>query len=76
MMFVIITVDYVDRGIVPSAEPILTKLFSLNPIEIALIGNGFLYGYLIMNPVVGYLLDRYGPRSVLSSFVMGWGVIE
>ncbi|TRM85860.1 MFS transporter, partial [Sulfolobus sp. E3] len=46
------------------------------PIEIALIGNGFLYGYLIMNPVVGYLLDRYGPRSVLSSFVMGWGVIE
>ncbi|MCY0860061.1 MAG: MFS transporter [Sulfolobaceae archaeon] len=76
LMFTIITIDYIDRGIVPAAEPILTKLFSLNPIEIALIGNGFLYGYLIMNPIVGYLLDRYGPRKVLSSFVMGWGVVE
>ncbi len=74
--FGIITFDYIDRGIVSTALPILTSEFNLNPYFQALVGDGFTYGYLIMNPVVGYFLDRFGAKKVFAYSGTGWGIVQ
>ncbi len=76
LMFAIITFDYIDRGMMTVALPILTKEFNLSPYLVAIIGSGFTYGYLIMNPVVGFLLDRYGAKRALTSFGLAWGTVQ
>lgn len=77
MVFGFITFDYIDRGLVTSALPVLTTEFHLSPLLQAAIGDGFTYGYLIMNPVVGYILDRYGgARLSVTRFGLGWGAVQ
>ncbi|MGC8622154.1 MAG: MFS transporter [Caldisphaera sp.] len=76
LMFAIITFDYIDRGIVTVALPILTQEFKLNPYLVAIIGSGFTYGYLIMNPIVGYILDKYGTKKALTTFGLAWGTVQ
>ncbi|MGC8608251.1 MAG: MFS transporter [Thermoplasmata archaeon] len=76
MVFGFITFDYIDRGLVTSALPVLTSEFHLTPLLQAMIGDGFTYGYLIMNPVVGYILDRYGSRLAVTRFGLGWGTVQ
>jgi|GEM_PF-398716 len=76
LVFGVITFDYIDRGLITSALPILTTEFHLSPILQAMVGDGFTYGYLIMNPVVGYILDRYGARKSLIGFGLGWGTVQ
>jgi len=76
LVFGVITFDYVDRGIVTSALPILTTEFHLSPYFQAMIGSGFTYGYLIMNPITGYLLDRFGAKKTLVGFGLGWGTVQ
>ncbi len=74
--FVILMADYIDRGIITTAMPMITQEFHLNAIDIALIGNGFLFGYLVMNPITGYFLDRRGMRKNMTIFPAMWGVIQ
>jgi len=76
LVFGVITFDYIDRGIITSALPILTTEFHLSPLFQTMIGDGFTYGYLIMNPVVGYLLDRLGTKKALVGFGLGWGTVQ
>ncbi|MCL4335685.1 MAG: MFS transporter [Candidatus Thermoplasmatota archaeon] len=76
LVFVLIVMDYVDRGIITVSLPILKGEFSLTPILIAIIGSGFTYGYLIMNPVSGYILDKYGTRKTFSRLSMAWGAVQ
>ncbi len=75
-LFGLITFDYIDRGLVSSALPVLTTLYHLNGVEQAVIGDGFTYGYLLMNPVVGYLMDRHGLRTLMLSSGIAWGSVE
>ncbi len=75
-MFALITFDYIDRGLVSSALPVLTSLYNLNGIQQAVIGDGFTYGYLIMNPVVGYLMDKRGLRFLMTSSGFAWGAVQ
>ncbi len=75
-VFGLITFDYIDRGLITSALPVLTTLFKLNGVEQAVIGDGFTYGYLIMNPVIGYLIDRYGLRKSISASGFAWGAVQ
>ncbi|MEM0150649.1 MAG: MFS transporter [Thermoplasmata archaeon] len=76
LMFAIITFDYIDRGVVTVAMPVLTKEFNLSPYLVAIIGDGFTYGYLIMNPVVGYILDKSGTKKAITTFGTAWGVVQ
>lgn len=75
-LFGLITFDYIDRGLVSSALPVLTTLYHLNGVEQAVIGDGFTYGYLIMNPVVGILMDRKGLRLLMASSGFAWGSVQ
>jgi len=51
--------------------------FSINAIELGILGGFFFFGYMLMQLPAGYLIDQYGARRCLSMAVLvsGFGVI-
>ncbi|QGA68305.1 MFS transporter [Sulfolobus sp. E11-6] len=76
IVFALIIVDYIDRGLINTALPVLKSEFHISSFEAGVIGNGFTFGYLIMNPLVGYLLDKYGPKRIFTRFAIFWGAVQ
>ncbi|ADX83877.1 MFS transporter [Saccharolobus islandicus] len=76
IVFALIIIDYIDRGLINTALPVLKSEFHISSFEAGVIGDGFTFGYLIMNPVVGYFLDKYGPKRVFGRFAILWGAVQ
>jgi len=76
IVFCLIIVDYIDRGLITVILPVIKPEFHISSFEAGIIGDGFTFGYLIMNPLVGYFLDKYGPKKTFSRFAVFWGLIQ
>ncbi|WP_338604661.1 MFS transporter [Sulfolobus tengchongensis] len=76
IVFALIIIDYIDRGLINAALPVLKSEFKISSFEAGIIGDGFTFGYLIMNPLVGYFLDKYGPKRVFTRFAILWGAVQ
>ncbi|BDB99403.1 MFS transporter [Saccharolobus caldissimus] len=76
IVFCLIIVDYIDRGLITVILPVIKGEFHINSFEEGIIGDGFTFGYLIMNPIVGYFLDKYGPKKTFSRFAVFWGLVQ
>ena len=76
IVFCLIIVDYIDRGLITVILPVIKPEFHISSFEAGIIGDGFTFGYLIMNPLVGYFLDKYGPKKIFSRFAVFWGLIQ
>jgi Major Facilitator Superfamily. len=58
IVFALIIIDYIDRGLINTALPVLKSEFHISSFEAGIIGDGFTFGYLITNPLAGYFLDK------------------
>ncbi|WP_415855526.1 MFS transporter [Sinomonas sp. G460-2] len=73
LLLVLVTVNYVDRGSISVALPIIQKEFNLTPELVGLLLSAFFWTYAFMQVPVGWLIDRFGPRKVVTASCIGWG---
>ena len=58
------------RAITPTLSPLLTSEFNLTAGDLGLLAGGYFLVFASMQIPLGYLLDRHGPKKVVSSFLL------
>ena len=58
------------RAITATLSPLLTDEFNLLAGDLGLLAGGYFLGFASMQIPRGYLLDRHGPKKIVSSFLL------
>ena len=58
------------RAITATLSPVLTSEFNLLAADLGLLAGGYFLGFASMQIPLGYLLDKYGPKKIVSSFLL------
>ena len=58
------------RAITATLSPILTLEFELLAADLGLLAGGYFLGFACMQIPLGYLLDKFGPKKIVSSFLL------
>ena len=58
------------RAITATLSPTLTLEFNLLAADLGLLAGGYFLGFATMQIPLGYLLDRHGPKKIVSSFLI------
>ena len=72
LIFSALVLNYVDRQIVSVLKPTLKAEFSLDDGGYAWLVNVFAVCYAASYPVVGWLVDHFGPRRMMLLGIVGW----
>jgi len=74
LLFTSTVINYIDRQTLSVVAPVLTKELHLSDIEYSYILQAFLVAYTVMYLVSGILVDRWGTRRALATFMCWWSV--
>jgi ACS family glucarate transporter-like MFS transporter len=74
MLFLVTTVNYADRATLSIAGPALSKELHLDPIAMGYVFSAFGWSYVIAQVPGGWLLDRFGSKSVYAISIMIWSL--
>ena len=58
------------RAITATLSPVLTSEFNLLAADLGLLAGGYFLGFASMQIPLGYLLDKFGPKKIVSSFLL------
>ena len=58
------------RAITATLSPVLTLEFELLAADLGLLAGGYFLGFACMQIPLGYLLDKFGPKKIVSSFLL------
>ncbi len=58
------------RAITATLSPVLTTEFNLLAGDLGLLAGGYFLGFASMQIPLGYLLDKHGPKKIVSSFLL------
>ena len=58
------------RAITATLSPVLTLEFDLMAADLGLLAGGYFLGFESMQIPLGYLLDKFGPKKIVSSFTL------
>ena len=75
-MFFLLAVNLMDRITLSIGMPYIKEEFSLSPTMQGLILSSFFWSYALLQVPGGWLLDRYGPRKVITGALFGWGFFQ
>jgi len=67
-------INYVDRGTVSTAAPLLERELGLTPSELGWVLSAFFWAYVPAQPLMGWLVDRVGAARVLTGGFTLWSV--
>ena len=59
-----------DRAITATLSPLLTTEFNLTAGDLGLLAGGYFLGFASMQIPLGYLLDKHGPKKIISAFLL------
>lgn len=74
LAFLGLLIDYFDRSALAYAITPLQKTFHVNNAEFGLIGAAFGVGYLVMTPIAGILVDRFGAKKIWTIGAFFWSL--
>jgi MFS family permease len=66
--------NYVDRGTISTAGPLIKSEFHLDAVQMGLLLSAFFTTYVISQPFMGILVDRIGAARVLAGGFTLWSV--
>ena len=72
LLFLSTVINYIDRQTLAVVAPVLTKELNLSPTEYSRILSVFLGAYTLMYLGSGVLVDRWGTRRALGTFIAWW----
>ena len=67
-------INYVDRGSIGIAAPLIQTEFNLSPSQMGWVLAAFFWAYAPMQPLMGWLADRIGAERVLVSGFCVWSI--
>jgi ACS family glucarate transporter-like MFS transporter len=73
-LFVLSGISYLDRVNISIAGSSLAEEYHLSQVRLGWVFTAFLLGYALFQTPGGWLVDRFGPRRVLTVGVVWWGV--
>ncbi len=69
-----IVINYVDRGNLSIAAPLVQTDLALSATKLGILLSGFFYTYTALQFVVGGIVDRFGANLVLSAGLLLWSL--
>ncbi|ARU94780.1 MFS transporter [Tatumella citrea] len=75
-MFFLVAVNLMDRITLSIGMPFIKDEFSLSPTMQGLILSSFFWSYALLQIPGGWMLDRFGPRKVVTGALFGWGFFQ
>ncbi len=76
MIFVMCVINYIDRGTLSVANPLIRGEFGLSVAEMGVLLSAFLWPYAFTLLVAGALVDRLKPRRVLTMAMLLWSAAQ
>jgi len=73
-LFVLSGISYLDRVNISIAGSSLAEEYHLSQVQLGWVFSAFLLGYASFQTPGGWLVDRFGPRRVLTVGVVWWGI--
>ena len=58
------------RSITATLSPVFTLEFDLMAADLGLLAGGYFLGFASMQIPLGYLLDKLGPKKIISTFLL------
>jgi MFS family permease len=74
LLLLSVCINYVDRGSLSVAAPILSKEFSLSPSKLGYLLSAFFWSYTVFQLVVGWLVDRHDVKWVYACGFIVWSL--
>jgi len=65
-------INYVDRGNLATAAPLIQDQLGLTATQLGLLGSAFYYAYVPLMPAAGWLAEHLGPKRVLAAGIAIW----
>jgi D-galactonate transporter len=69
-------VNYLDRGNLSVAAPLIMHDLKINPTEMGIILSSFVWPYAIMNLPSGWAVDRFGTKILMTISVAIWSIVS
>jgi len=74
LLAVAVFINYVDRGNLATAGPLLKGELGLSNFQFGLLGSAFFMSYAPLQPVAGWLAQRFDVRHVLAAGLVIWAL--
>jgi ACS family glucarate transporter-like MFS transporter len=74
MLFLVTTMNYVDRATLSMAAPAMRKGLGLDAVSMGLAFSAFGWSYTALQIPGGWMLDRYGARAVYGIGLLLWSL--
>jgi len=74
LVTVAVFINYIDRGNLATAAPLVQDQLRLSASELGVLLSAFYYGYVVCMPAMGWLAERYGAKRVLAFGVTLWSL--
>ncbi|MEW6158380.1 MAG: MFS transporter [Verrucomicrobiota bacterium] len=69
-----VTINYIDRGSLSVAAPLISQQFSLDEIQTGWLLSAFFWSYALFQLVAGWLVDRYDVKWVYALGFLMWSL--
>jgi sugar phosphate permease len=76
LIFIIFVVNYMDRGTLSVANPLIRNELGLSVAEMGVLLSAFLWPYAFTLLVAGAIVDRGKPRRVLTISLIVWSIAQ
>lgn len=76
VIFVLVMMNLLDRISLSIAMPTIAKEFALSPAVQGLVLSSFFWTYALLQIPGGWLIDRFGPRKVITGATAMWGAFQ
>ncbi len=76
IIFALTVINLIDRVSLSIAMPVIAGEFNLSPSMQGLMLSSFFWAYALLQIPGGWLIDRYGPRRVISWSTGLWGAFQ
>jgi MFS family permease len=74
LLFVSVMINYVDRGSIATAAPLISRELSLSPLQMGVLFSAFFWSYTGAMVGAGWTCDRYNICWVLAGGYLLWSV--
>ncbi len=74
-LFVVTTINYVDRATLSMAAPMMRKDLGIDPVAMGYVFAAFGWSYAALQIPGGWFLDRFGSRLVYGSALFFWSLM-
>lgn len=76
IIFFLVVINLVDRVSLSIAMPQIAQEFDLSPTMQGVILSCFFWAYALLQLPGGWMIDRFGPRRVITGSTLFWGIFQ